>query len=86
MGTGDKNLTLVCGEKEIGLKPSFSRRANTTSPSPAAQPPHPSPLNLPPPCTAQDISSVLCDRLEGWDREGGRETQEGGDMGICVCL
>ena len=25
-----------------------------------------------------------CDHLEGWDREGGRETQEGGDMGICV--
>ena len=29
-------------------------------------------------------SSVLCDHLEGWDREGGRETQEGGDMGIYV--
>ena len=29
-----------------------------------------------------EISSVLCDHLEGWDREGGRETQEGGDMGI----
>ena len=27
---------------------------------------------------------VLCDHLEGWDREGGRETQEGGDMGIYV--
>ena len=26
----------------------------------------------------------VCDHLEGWDREGGRETQEGGDMGICV--
>ena len=25
-----------------------------------------------------------CDHLEGWDREGGRETQEGGDMGIYV--
>ena len=24
------------------------------------------------------------DHLEGWDREGGRKTQEGGDMGICV--
>ena len=24
--------------------------------------------------------------LEGWDREGGRETQEGGDMGTCVCI
>ena len=27
---------------------------------------------------------VLCDHLEGWDREGGRETQEGGDMRIYV--
>ena len=27
---------------------------------------------------------VLCDHLEGWDREGGREMQEGGDMGIYV--
>ena len=25
---------------------------------------------------------MLCVHLEGWDREGGRETQEGGDMGI----
>ena len=25
---------------------------------------------------------MLCDQLEGWDREGGRETQEGGDTGI----
>ena len=24
---------------------------------------------------------MLCDLLEGWDREGRRETQEGGDMG-----
>ena len=32
----------------------------------------------------REISSVLCDHLEGWDREGGRETQEGGDMGIYV--
>ena len=30
------------------------------------------------------ISSVRCDHLRGWDREGGRETQEGGDMGIYV--
>ena len=30
------------------------------------------------------ISSVLCDHLEGWDREGGREMQEGGDMGTYV--
>ena len=27
---------------------------------------------------------VLCNDLEGWDREGGRETQEGEDMGIYV--
>ena len=27
---------------------------------------------------------MLCVHLEGWDREGGRETQEGGDMGIYV--
>ena len=27
---------------------------------------------------------VLCDDLEEWDREGGREMQEGGDMAICV--
>ena len=27
---------------------------------------------------------MLCDHLEGWDREGGRETQEGGHMGIYV--
>ena len=28
---------------------------------------------------------MLCDDLEGWDREGGREMQEGGDMGI-ICM
>ena len=27
---------------------------------------------------------MLCVHLEGWDREGGREDQEGGDMGIYV--
>ena len=27
---------------------------------------------------------MLCDHLEGWDREGEREMQEGGDMGIYV--
>ena len=27
---------------------------------------------------------MFCDHLEGWDREGGREAQEGGDMGIYV--
>ena len=32
----------------------------------------------------REISSVLCDHLEGWDREVGREMQEGGDMGIYV--
>ena len=32
----------------------------------------------------REISAVLCDQLEGWDKEGGRETQEGGDMGIYV--
>ena len=33
-----------------------------------------------------EISSVLCDHLEGWDREGGREIQEGGHMGIYVYI
>ena len=32
----------------------------------------------------REISSVLGDHLEGWDREGGKEAQEGGDMGIYV--
>ena len=32
----------------------------------------------------REISSVLCDHLEGWDSEGWREMQEGGDMGIYV--
>ena len=27
---------------------------------------------------------MLCNDLEGWGGEGGRETQEGGDMGIRV--
>ena len=27
---------------------------------------------------------MLCDHLEGWDREGRREAQEGGDMGTYV--
>ena len=27
---------------------------------------------------------MLSDNLEGWDREGGREAQEGGDMGMYV--
>ena len=29
---------------------------------------------------------MLCDDLEGWDKEGGREAQEGGDVGIYVCI
>ena len=29
---------------------------------------------------------MLCGDLEGWDREDGREAQEGGDMGTCVCM
>ena len=29
---------------------------------------------------------MLCDDLVGWDREGGREAQEGGDMGIYVYI
>ena len=29
---------------------------------------------------------MLCDDLEGWDREGRREAEEGGDMGIYVCI
>ena len=33
---------------------------------------------------AREISSVLSDQLEGWDTEGGREMQAGGDMGIYV--
>ena len=27
---------------------------------------------------------MLCDDLEGWDREGGREAQEEEDMGKCM--
>ena len=27
---------------------------------------------------------MLCDHLEGWDREDEKETQEGGDMGMYV--
>ena len=30
------------------------------------------------------VVALLCDHLEGWDREGGREMQEGGDMGMYV--
>ena len=34
----------------------------------------------------KEMSLVLCDNLHGWDREGGREAQEGGDMGIYVYI
>ena len=34
----------------------------------------------------REISSVLCDHLEGWVREDEKETQEGGDMGIYVYI
>ena len=27
---------------------------------------------------------MICDDLEGWGRDGGKEAQEGGDMGIYV--
>ena len=29
---------------------------------------------------------MLGDDLEGWDREDGREVQEGGNMGTFVCI
>ena len=29
---------------------------------------------------------MLCEDLEAWDREGGREAQEGGDMGMYVYM
>ena len=46
----------------------------------------PTPFKSSPEAAAQhrEISSMLCDHLEGWDREDGRETQEEGDMGIYV--
>ena len=34
--------------------------------------------------TGRSARGFVVDHLEGWDREGGRETQEGGDMGIYV--
>ena len=34
------------------------------------------------PQASRELSSVLCDDLEGWDEGGGREEQEGG--GICI--
>ena len=35
-----------------------------------------------------EISSVLCDHLEGWDREGGREGDARGKRygNICICI
>ena len=29
---------------------------------------------------------MVCDDLEGWDTEGEREAQEGGDMGIYIYI
>ena len=29
---------------------------------------------------------MLCDDLKGWDREDGREAEEGGDKGTYVCI
>ena len=29
---------------------------------------------------------MLYDDLEGWDREDGREAQEGRDMETCICI
>ena len=36
----------------------------------------------------REISSVLCDHLEGWDREGGREGDARGKSygDICICI
>ena len=35
-----------------------------------------------------EISSVLCDHLERWDREGGRQGDAGGKRygDICICI
>ena len=35
-------------------------------------------------CLQAPQSGLEVSHLEGWDREDGRETQEGGDMGIYV--
>ena len=43
-------------------------------------PAYPSPSPCPQVCSLCLYS--CCVHLEGWDREGGRETQEGGDIGI----
>ena len=36
----------------------------------------------------REISSVLCDHLDGWDREGGREGDARGERygDICICI
>ena len=36
----------------------------------------------------REISSVLCDHLAGWDREGGREGDARGKRygDICICI
>ena len=38
-------------------------------------------------CIAQGDQLVLCDHLEGWDREGGREGDaRGRGYGVIVCI
>ena len=39
-------------------------------------------------CPDREISSVLCDHLEGWDREGEREGDARGKRygDICICI
>ena len=37
-------------------------------------------------CIPQGDQLMFCDDLEGWDREDGREAEEGGDIGIYVYL
>ena len=39
-------------------------------------------------CTYREIRSVLCDHLEGWDGEGGREGDARGKRygNICICI
>ena len=36
----------------------------------------------------REIGSVLCDHLDGWDREGGREGDARGERygDICICI
>ena len=35
-------------------------------------------------CTTQGDQLRVCDHIEWWDKEGGMEKQEGGDIGIYV--